>query len=164
MAVLGTKEWIENAKKAYEANPDMKEVAKAMTLNMCMKMMAKPEAGLDEDLNIVMDIKGGAISIKFASDEEAKKASYVISMDYEIGKGMMVGKVDMMQAFMGGKVKMLQGNMMDMAKYAGTMPKMMGGMGAMMADTQWPDELSPDEREKFKKDLQEVIALGEIKL
>ena len=164
MAVLGTKDWIENAKKAYAANPDKEEVAKAMTMNLCMKMVKKPEAGLDEDLNIVMDIKEGSISMKFASEEEAKKASYVISMDYDTGKGMMTGKVDMMQAFMGGKVKMMKGNMMDMAKYAGTMPKMMGGMGAIMADTQWPDELSPDEREKFKKDLQEVIALGEIKL
>jgi putative sterol carrier protein len=164
MAVLGTKDWIENAKKAYEGNPDMKEVAKAMTLNLCMKMTKKPEAGLDEDLNIVMDIKEGSISVKFASEEESKKAPYVISMDYDTGKGMMTGKVDMMQAFMGGKVKMMKGNMMDMAKYAGQMPKMMGGMSAIMADTQWPDELSPDEREKFKKDLQEVIALGEIKL
>jgi putative sterol carrier protein len=164
MAVLGTKEWIEGAKKAYEANPDMKEVAKAMTMNMCMKMEKKPEAGLDDDLNIVMDIKEGAISVKFASEEEAKAASYVISMSYDVGKAMMTGKQDMMQAFMGGKVKMAKGNMMDLAKYAGQMPKMMGGMGAMMADTQWPDELSADEREKFKKDLKEVIALGEIKL
>jgi putative sterol carrier protein len=164
MAVLGTKEWIENVKKAYEANPDMKEVAKAMTMNLCIKMGKKTEAGLDEDLNIVMDIKEGAISMKFASEEEVEKASYVISMSYDAGKEMMTGKQDRMKAFMGGMVKIVKGNMMDMMKYVGQMPKMMSGMSAMMADTQWPDELSPADQEKFKKDLKEVIALGEIKL
>ena len=164
MAVLGSKEWIENSRKAYESMPELQELAKAIDLELGIRLRAEEEKGLAEDLNIILKLGGGDISVRFASNEIADSTPVIVTMDYETGKGMLTGKKDLTQLYMAGKIKVTKGDLMDLAKYSAQLPKVTAAMKAIMGDTRWPDELSPAEREAFSESMKETFALNEIKL
>ncbi len=161
MAILGSTNWIEQAKQAGASSADLKDLAAEVDLTIGLRMRQNPDVGLDDDLNIIIGITGGSVSVKFADNDRAD-APVIVAMDYDVGKGILMGKQDMTQAYMGGKVKIAKGNLMDLAKYSGQLPKITGALSDIMGETQWPDELSADMLPTFKQELSQTMAMGEI--
>jgi putative sterol carrier protein len=158
MAIIASKKWVENVNNVCATNTDLQELAQAIELTICIRLRAKPEVGLDEDFNIIMALGEGNITIKLGDNATSEEAILIVSMDYETGKAMLMGKKDMVQTYMAGGMKIAKGNMMELANYSGYLNQITSGMSAFMAGTQWPDELSGTDLDNFKESLKEAMA------
>jgi putative sterol carrier protein len=143
-------EWLEDSKKAFDADTSYEEKLKKLTGGYCFQITAEPEWGIDKDAYIFMGMDAGKMT-KFChvSEDQAKKDSeYIMGATPQTWKRILKKKAKFVGQFMMGKVKLVQGNTVGalaLGPYSGTLVNVL-----TLVDLKFPDELQPDELEKFK--------------
>jgi len=151
--IMGTPEWAQVFAETVDGDVEYRESAKTWEGAVTLVIQAKPEAGLEEDLSVVIDLwHGDCRSVKILPKEEAAKAPYVMTGSFDTWKDVATGKTDAIKATMLGKIK-LKGNMANIVRHVKASKRLAESSG--LFEAVWPDELSKDEIEKFRAEVKQ---------
>ena len=107
--VFPSEEWIAAYKTQIDEKPDYKEGGKNWRSGpIALVINRKPEAGLNEDFNIYLDLHEGRCNeAKKCTDEEAAAQPFVIRGDYDRWKLVVLEQLEPVKAMMQGKLKLI---------------------------------------------------------
>jgi len=152
-SIAGTPEWAQIFGEIIDGDAEYTAAAKTWEGALTLVIQAKPEAGLDEDISVVLDLwHGDCRSVKILPREEAAKAPYVMTGSLDIWKAVAQGKTDAIKATMMGKIK-LKGDMANVVRHVKASKRLAECTG--LFEAVWPDELSKDEVEKFRAEIKQ---------
>ena len=141
-------EWLEESKKLYDSTFEKK--LKKISGHYAYRIKAEPAWGIDKDLFqcSIMDA-GKLIELKFYTEEEAQKdADFIMVASAPVWKNILTKSDKFVAAFMSRRIKLEKGNpvkALALGPYAGTMVASL-----TQVELIFPDDLSPEELEKFK--------------
>jgi putative sterol carrier protein len=100
-------QWIEQFKNEINASPDYRYSAANWEAGpICFVINADERVGLPEKHFLWLDLhRGECRQARLVTAEEAEKASFIISGDYDRWKELLTGGLDGVQALMMGKIK-----------------------------------------------------------
>lgn len=152
--VMGTPEWVDKYKQALNEDEKFAEVAKAWDFPMALGIGANPEYGIETELFIWLDIFQGKCRVaKLMPGEATDEAPYLMSGTYGIWQEVVRGEKEALKSVMQGKMS-LRGDLGKIMKFVPAAKKLGELSGSFEAV--WPDELSPDDLEKFKVEFSEI--------
>ncbi len=107
--VFPSEEWVVAYKAQIDEKPDYKEGGKNWRSGpLALVINAKPQAGIDVDFNIYLDLhEGQCREAKVCSDEEAAQQPFVIRGEYDRWKLVVRGQLEPVKAMMQGKLKLI---------------------------------------------------------
>lgn len=147
--VIATPEWTAEFENLVQQDQDYKEFAKDWEGSVALQIHAEPEAGLDEDIFILMDLwHGDCRSIRIVPRGAAEKADYQISGDYSKWKSVLVKELDVVKAIMQGKLR-LRGDLPTIVRNVKAATRLVDLAG--MVEGRFPDEMSPEEKNSFRQ-------------
>ncbi|MDI6873950.1 SCP2 sterol-binding domain-containing protein [Candidatus Solincola sp.] len=152
--IMGTPEWVAQYEELVKNDQAYKEAAKDWEGSVVIKILAKPEIGLESDLYLFMDLwHGDCRSMRIVPPEVGEAGDYVITGEYDRWKSVIAGELDPVKGMMQGKLK-LKGDLPTIVRAV----KAASRLVELSASTQprFPDELSPEETEELRKLLQEA--------
>ena len=143
--------WVDDSVPFY--NEDFEKKLRKLSGVFGYEILAEPEWGIDSDLYILMEIdEGKLIEFKHCSKEVAyDRSKFVLGATPQAWKRILTKKDKFVGAFMGGRVKLKKGNTVGalaLGPHAGNLVDVL-----TQVDLKFPDDLSPEELEAFKKDL-----------
>ena len=143
--------WVDDSVPFY--NEDFENKLRKLSGVFGYEILAEPEWGIDSDLYILMEIDAGKlIEFKHVSKEVAyDKSKFVLGATPQAWKRILTKNDKFVGAFMGGSVKLKKGNTVGalaLGPHAGNLVDVL-----TQVDLKFPDDLSPEELEAFKKDL-----------
>jgi putative sterol carrier protein len=105
--VMGTPEWVRQYQELIQNDAEYKEAAKTWEGSVVIKILAKPDIGLDKDLYMFMDLWHGDCNyIRIVPAEAGEAGDYVITGEYERWKAVMAKELDTIKGMMQGKLKL----------------------------------------------------------
>lgn len=147
--IVATPEWTAEYEKLVQGDEQYKEHAKTWEGSVALQINAEPDAGLDEDIFILMDLwHGECRSIRIVPREAAEKADYLITGDYERWKAVLAKELDVVKAMMQGKLK-LKGDLPTIVRHVKAATRLVDL--AAMVEGKFPDEMSDEEKEAFRE-------------
>jgi putative sterol carrier protein len=103
---FATEEWLQAYKDAINASPDIAEAAKDWERDIAIVVEAEPDKGIPIDLGALFQIEHGRCrEAKIVTNEEADRATFVISAPYSRWKEVIQGKLDPIKGMLQGKLK-----------------------------------------------------------
>jgi len=104
-----SEEWIAEYKRQIDEKPDYKEGGKNWRSGpIVLVVTAKPQIGLDEDVNIYLDLHEGACrEAKLCTPDEAARQPFVIRGDYDRWKLVIREQLEPVKGMMQGKLKLI---------------------------------------------------------
>jgi putative sterol carrier protein len=153
---IGTPEWVDAYEKAVQVDHVYKEVAADWEGTVVLRTMADPDAGVERDIYIFMDLwHGECRCMRIVPPEVGEAADYVIAGSATTWKKMGSGQLDANKAVMQGKL-MLKGNLGDLVRYSRASARL-GKISASLKGRS-PDRLDPEETEKLRVLEEEFVA------
>ena len=143
--------WVDDSVAFYDETFEKKLVKLSGVFGY--EILSEPEWGIETDLYILMEIDAGKlIQFRHCPKEEAyDKAKFVLGATPQAWKRILTKKDKFVGAFMGGRVKLKKGNTVGalaLGPHAGNLVDVL-----TQVELRFPDDLSPEELEQFKKDL-----------
>ncbi|WP_287153069.1 SCP2 sterol-binding domain-containing protein [Candidatus Solincola tengchongensis] len=152
--IMGTPEWVAQYEELVQNDAEYKEAAKDWEGSVVIKILAKPEIGLDDDLYMFMDLwHGDCRFIRIVPPEVGESGDYVITGEYERWKSVMAKELDTVKAMMQGKLK-LKGDLPSIVRAVKAASRLVDLSAS--TNPRFPDELSPEEIEDLRKLLREA--------
>jgi putative sterol carrier protein len=146
--IVATPEWTAEFEGLVQEDADYREYAKEWEGSVALQINAEPEAGLDDDIFILMDLwHGDCRSIRIVPREAAERADYQITGDYAKWKAVLQKELDVVKAIMQGKLK-LRGDLPTIVRNVKAATRLVELAG--MVEGRFPDEMPEPEREKFR--------------
>ncbi len=146
--VMGSPEWVATFEKLVQEDDHYKQVAKTWEGTVVIHILAKPSAGLDKDLYMLMDLwHGDCRSVRLVPEEAGKNADYVLTGDLERWQSIMKKELDVVKGMMQGKVK-LKGSLPTIVRFVKASIRLVE-LSAQV-DTVFHTEMSDEERAEFK--------------
>ena len=116
MPTFASVEWLDAYKEAINASPEIAEAAKDWERDIVIVVEADPDHGIPFDLWALFDISHGKVrEARLVTQEEADRATYVISGAYAQWKDVVRGRVDPIKGMLQGKLK-VKGDVHTLAK------------------------------------------------
>lgn len=113
-----------NAREAYRA------AAASWEGTIVLAMTADPAHGVDADRAVFIDAHRGECRGAWpASAAEQESAAYVFRADPATWKRLLAAETDPVSAVMGGKLRLVRGSLMTLARYAGAAREMVAAAG-----------------------------------
>lgn len=105
--VMGTPEWVQEYQELIQNDDEYKEAAKTWEGSVVIKILAKPDIGLDKDLYMFMDLwHGDCRFIRIVPAEAGEAGDFVITGEYDRWKAVMAKELDTIKGMMQGKLKL----------------------------------------------------------
>ncbi len=147
-------EWIEQCVKSYSSEYEKK--LKKITGDSVFHVKADPEAGIEKDLYISFKLDfGKLISLSYYSEEHAKKeADYIMGSSFTVWKKVLKKEYSFMWAFASLRIKLEKGSTVGAMAFVPVSETLVDAVTP--GDLKYPDELDPDELEKFKSDFKAI--------
>ncbi|NIQ39174.1 MAG: Fis family transcriptional regulator [Proteobacteria bacterium] len=112
-----SEEWVQRFKGEVQNNPSYKEAAKTWEGDMTLVVQADPQAGIEADVYLYMDLwHGDCRDMRLVSKEEGEKAQFVITGSYDRWKQVAKGELEPVKGMMQGKLK-LKGDLPYIVRY-----------------------------------------------
>ncbi len=132
-------EWVERYKEAINQNPAYKVGGanwdKGVVSLICK---AKPEIGIPEDIGIWLDLhKGVCREARIVTAEEARKAPFCITAEYERWKQVIRKELNPITGMLQGKLR-LKGDLPTIVRFVDASKALVESAG--MVPTIFPDE------------------------
>ncbi len=132
-------EWVARYKEAINANPAYKVAGanwdKGVVSLICK---AKPDIGLPEDMGIWLDLhKGVCRDARVVSADEARKAPFCITAEYERWKQVIRKELNPITGMLQGKLR-LKGDLPTIVRFVDASKALVESAG--MVPTVFPDE------------------------
>lgn len=149
-----TPEWLEKLQKTYNSDPGNERFFKGVTASLCYKVLAEPEGGIEEDIIFGHEVfEGKLLWSKFVTEEEAKKCTFVFSAPPNTWKKLLRKEGEFMIEMVLGDLRQEHG---DKSALIGLLPYVDPLLEFMAkVELQFPDEMSPDELERYKTHMKE---------
>ncbi|WP_219854775.1 SCP2 sterol-binding domain-containing protein, partial [Candidatus Hakubella thermalkaliphila] len=154
--ILGSPEWVATYEKMIQESQEYKEAAKGWEGTVVIHIMANPALGLPEDSYLLLDLwHGECRSVRLVPREVGVKADYILSGELERWEAVTSGALNVTKAMMQGKIK-LKGSLAKIVRYvkASTLLTEI----ATHIETRHLSQLSDEEREQYRKELNELKA------
>jgi putative sterol carrier protein len=146
--VIGTPEWVDAYEKAIQEDEIYKEFAADWEGTVVLHTMAEPDAGVERDIYILMDLwHGDCRSMRIVPPEVGEAADYVIAGSPTTWKRMGAGELDANKAVMQGKLR-LKGDLGTMVRYSKASARL-GKVSAKLRGCS-PDKLDPEEASRLR--------------
>lgn len=147
--IQGTLEWVDKYEKLIQGDEAYREAARGWEGTVVLHTLAQPEAGIEEDSYMLMDLwHGECRKIRIVPPEVGEAADYVISGGFDVWKRISKGELDTNKAVMQGKLK-LKGDLSTIVRYnqaSARLTELSSGI-----DDRFADEVGPEEREELKQ-------------
>ena len=105
--INGSPEWVAVFEKLVQEDAQYKEDAKDWEGSVVLVTLADPEAGIEEDVYLFLDLwHGECRSIRFVPKEIGEKGDFIISADQFRWRQVREGQLDSTKAVMQGKMKL----------------------------------------------------------
>ncbi len=112
-----SEEWVQRFKGEVQNSPSYKEAAKTWEGDMTLVVQADPQAGIEADVYLYMDLwHGDCRDMRLVSKEEGEKAQFVITGSYDRWKQVAKGELEPVKGMMQGKLK-LKGDLPYIVRY-----------------------------------------------
>ncbi len=121
--IVSTPEWASEFEKKVQTDDRYKIVAKTWEGSVTLVFKADPEAGLDEDIFILMDLwHGECRSVKIVPSEIGIKGDYVLEAKYQRWKRVMKKELNVVKEMATNKLKLVPFNFKKSGKISGGCP------------------------------------------
>ena len=150
--IVLTPEWVSQFEKTVQGDERYKKVAKTWEGSVTLVFKGNPEAGLDDDLFILMDLwHGECRSVKMVPSEVGRKGDYVLEAKYERWKKILKKELNVVKELATNKLKLVPFNFKKAAKLAAASQAAIRlvDLSGLVSD-KFPDELESEEFESFK--------------
>jgi putative sterol carrier protein len=152
--VFGTPEWVATYEKLVQNDEAYKEAAKTWEGSVVLRVLPKPDIGLDRDLYIFMDLwHGDARYFRIVPPEVGESGDFVITGEYERWKQVMAKQLEPTKGMMQGKLK-LKGDLPTIVRAVKAAVRLVELSG--MVDT-----IMPDEEPAAAENIREVLKVAE---
>lgn len=152
--MIATPEWGVLVEDAINQDAKYAKLGKGWQEGIVLRIQAKPEIGLEEDLNILLDLyEGKCRSARPVPKEVSDQAPFIMVGPYEIWKSIVSMEQEALKLVVKGDLKM-EGELTKMLRYVGAAKRLTEV--AASVDCRFPDELSPEELEEFKVTIKEL--------
>lgn len=146
-------EWLEESANCYSQNDELKRKLKKLSAKMCFKVLADPDSGLDKNIIFAAFIDQGEITrLSFISEEDAKlQSDYILMAEPSEWTQILRKQFKFIARFMMQKIKLYHGEKVDVLKlgpYANDLVDVL-----TQVEVRYPDEMSANEMEAFRNDL-----------
>ncbi len=112
-----SEEWVQRFKEEVQNSPSYKEAAKTWEGDLTLVVQADPQAGIEADVYLYMDLwHGDCRDMRLVSKEEGEKAQFVITGSYDRWKQVAKGELEPIKGMMQGKLK-LKGDLPYIVRY-----------------------------------------------
>ena len=156
--ILGTPEWVSEFEKKIQGDDRYKEVAKKWEGSVVLVFKADPQAGLENDLFVFMDLwHGECHSVRLVPSEIGRSGEYVLEAEYERWKKILKKELNVVKELATRKLKLVPFEFKKAAKLTAAaqaairLVDLSGEVG-----TRFPDELEPGLVDPFKALLREL--------
>jgi putative sterol carrier protein len=146
--IFGMPEWVATYEKLIQEDAPYKEAAKTWEGTVILRVLKKPEIGLDIDLYIFMDLwHGDCRYVRIVPPDVGEAGDFVIAGEYGQWKAVVKKELDVVKGMMQNKLK-LKGDLpyiVRAVKAAARLTEI-----STMVETIFPDEAGPDVAEQVK--------------
>jgi putative sterol carrier protein len=156
--VVGTPEWASEFEKKIQGDDKYKNAAKTWEGSCVLVFKAKPEAGIDDDVFVFMDLwHGECNSVKIVPSEIGRSGEYVLEGDYDRWKKILRKELNVVKEIATMKLKLVPFNFKKAAKLAAATQAAIRlvDLSGEVSD-KFPDELETEEFEAFKALVKEL--------
>lgn len=158
--ILFTPEWVSEFEKKIQGDQRYKEVAKKWEGSVTLVFKADPEAVLDNDLFILLDLwHGECRTVKLVPGEIGRIGDYVLEAKYERWKRVLKKELNVVKEMATNKLKLVPFNFKKAAKLAAAAQaaiRLVDLAGEVSGP--FPDELAPAALQSYKALLKELKA------
>ena len=159
MPAYATQEWLEAAISNYIADPEnQNKHFKGLSLVLTFRVITDLAFGIERDIYFSFHIENGVLQQDsgFLTTSQAKeKSTYIVAAAPAIWKKIIQKKEGFVGDFMGGKVKLDQGSVIKFIPLGGKAPALVENFYKI--DTQWPDEMSPEQLSAYQNKVQSFL-------
>jgi putative sterol carrier protein len=146
--IMGTPAWIATYESLIQNDAVYKMLAKGWEGSVVIHITAKPEAGLDEDMYLLIDLwHGDCRAVRLVPPEAGEGGDFVLTATYDRWKQVMTKELDVVKGLMQGKIK-LKGHLPTIVRYNKAATRLVELVASM--NTIFLDEMTPEEIEAFK--------------
>ena len=158
--ILFSPEWAKKFEEEIQRSAKYQKLAKGWKGSVVLQILAKPEIGFENDLYLFIDIfNGDCYSVRLVPKEVGETGDYIIEGEYDRWKKIITGELDVMVGLMTGKLKLAKREKLSMiVKYAFAAKELV--VSAVRTKSSYPDELTPEELEKFKAMFEDLKEFG----
>jgi len=145
-----TPEWLEQGKKSFDANPNLRESLKTLSKKMCYKIKADPAWGIDQDIIFgAFFEKGQLTKLAFFSEDAARaEADFILAATPQEWKKLLRKENKFAIDFMKGHVKLEKGTLAGVLTIAPHADRIVNAI--TQVPLQFPDEMSPEELSAYR--------------
>ncbi|HYJ80370.1 MAG TPA: SCP2 sterol-binding domain-containing protein [Longimicrobiaceae bacterium] len=119
MPEVFTEEWSRACCAALNGRESYRTAAAAWEGAIVLTLAADPAAGFGADRAVYIDAHHGECrGARMAGDDDLAAAPFVFRADPAIWKRLLAGEIDPVSAVMQGKLRLVRGGLMTVAKYA----------------------------------------------
>jgi len=149
-----TPEWLAASAVRYREDPSFQERLEKLSLTVCFNVKAEPEWGIEEDIIFGTQVERGELkNLSFYSKERAQQeADFILAAKPQEWKRILRKEGKFVGDFMTGRITLEQGSkvgVLGLAPHSGAMVEALA-----QVELQFPDEMSPQELEKYCSDMQ----------
>lgn len=145
-----TPEWLAESLVRYEENPKLKKTFQKLIMKIAFRITADPDLGIDQDIIFAGYMDQGELEkLTFISKAEAEsEADYILSTSPQQWTKLLRKESMFAGDVMMGRIAIDKGSKPGVIKIA---PYSTAFVDALtQVDVQFPDEMSPDELEKYR--------------
>ena len=156
--IVGTPEWASEFEERIQGDGKYKEAAKTWEGSVVLVFKAKPEAGIDDDVFVFMDLwHGECRSVKLVPSEIGRSGEYVLEAEYNRWKRILRKELNVVKEIATMKIKLVPFNFKKAAKLAAATQAAVRlvDLSGEVSD-RFPDELQPEEFESYKDFLKQL--------
>ena len=146
-----TPEWVYAFEKLVQGDERYKQVARTWEGSLTLVFKADPNAGLEDDVFVLMDLwHGECRSIRIVPREMGRGADYVLEAPYERWKKILKKELNVVKELSTNKLKLVPFNFKKAAKLAAAAQAALRLVDLSgQVSGRFPDELKPEEFEGF---------------
>ena len=146
--IMGTPSWIAAYEALIKNDAVYREAAQGWQGTVIEHIVANPDVGLDEDMYVLMDLRGGECRcVRLVPREAGENGDFVLTAPYERWKQVMKGELDPVKGMMQGKIR-LKGDLPTIVRYVKASTRLVELVGQV--PTIFLDEMTAEEIEAFK--------------
>ena len=106
--IVGTPEWVSAFEKVIQNDERYKEIAKKWEGSVVLVLKSDPQAGLENDIFIFMDLwHGECHSVRLVPSEAGKAGDFVLEGDYDRWKRIMKKELNIVKELATRKIKLV---------------------------------------------------------
>jgi hypothetical protein len=156
--IYPSEKWLEESASVYRASPKTQEELRRVTTRIFYRVKAEPAWGIDQDVLFGAIVEKGVLhDLRFYSESQAKAtAEYIMSATPQEWKKILRKESKFLTDFMLGKIVLEQGSKTGVLGLAPYAPAFIDAL--TQVELRFPDELSEQERQQLRADLQALHA------